>query len=211
MSAQNLKDLDLQNLYKLNLLGKIIIACLVTLLVIVLAYFAIFKSQLEELSTTQEKELELKKIYTQKSIQAASLNNLKAELTAIRMSFNVLLKQLPSETEIPNLIQELHQAGSKNGLRMDSLTPQAPVTDGPIQVLPHDIAITGKYSQISEFTRDVGSLSRIITLESLKINKHKDDKNNLLTMIATANTYKARTSEEITADIAAASAAAEEQ
>ncbi|EGV35882.1 hypothetical protein l13_12220 [Neisseria weaveri ATCC 51223] len=48
-------------------------------------------------------------------------------------------------------------------------------------------------------------------MESLKINKHKDDKNNLLTMIATANTYKARTSEEITADIAAASAAAEEQ
>ena len=157
-----------------------------------------------------QKEIELKETYTQKSIEAANLDNLKEEFAAIRSSFNVLLKQLPTDAEIPNLIQELHQAGATNGLRMDSVVPQAPVNDGPIQALPYEIAITGKYSQISQFARDVGKLSRIITLESLKIG-NKDDKSNLLTLSATANTYKARPAEEVAAELEAAKAASEAQ
>ena len=31
------------------------------------------------------------------------------------------------------LIQELHQAGSTNGLRLDSVAPLQPENDGPIQ------------------------------------------------------------------------------
>ena len=93
---------------------------------------------------------------------------------------------------------------------MDSVVPQAPVNDGPIQALPYEIAITGKYSQISQFARDVGKLSRIITLESLKIG-NKDDKSNLLTLSATANTYKARPAEEVAAELEAAKAASDAQ
>lgn len=125
-------------------------------------------------------------------------------MVALRQSFDVLLKQLPTDAEIPNLIQELHQAGATNGLRMDSVTPKAPVNDGPIQVLPYDIAITGQYRQINQFTRDVGALSRIITLDSLNVSKSKDEKSNQLTLSATANTYKARPAEEVAAEMAAA-------
>lgn len=208
MAVTSLKNLDIKTLHLLGMPAKLALAGLVVAGILVISYAALFRTQLETLESANAKETELKETYTKKSIEAANLDNLKAELEAIRSSFNVLLKQLPTDAEIPNLIQELHQAGATNGLRMDSVTPSAPVNDGPIQVLPYEIAITGKYSQISQFARDVGTLSRIITLESLKISsKNKDDKNNLLTLSATANTYKARPAEEVAAELEAAKAA----
>lgn len=211
MSVKKLKDIDVHTLHLLSTPAKLTLASLTIVGVLAISYFALFRMQIETLDSVQNKEIELKDTYTKKSIEAANLDNLKAELSAIRSSFNVLLKQLPTDAEIPNLIQELHQAGATNGLRMDSVTPQASMNEGPIQVLPYEISITGKYNQISQFARDVGALSRIITLESLKIG-HKDDKNsNQLTFSATANTYKARPVEEVEAEIAAATAAEKAQ
>ena len=208
MASKNLKQLDVQNLYLLNMPSKLLLAGLLIVGMLALGYVSVFKDQIETLNTQEAKEDELKETFTRKSIQAASLNNLKAELASIRSAFDVLLKQLPTDVEIPNLIQELHQAGSTNGLRLDSVAPLQPENDGPIQKLPYQISITGKYSQISQFTRDVGDLSRIITLDSLKLvnaGEDKEGKGNKgeLTLSAIATTYKARPAEEIAAELAA--------
>ena len=208
MASAKVKNLDIQNLYLLNPAAKFVLAALAIAGVLAVGYAAVFREQLETLSTQEEREVELKETYTKKSIEAASLDNLKAELASIRSSFDILLKQLPTDAEIPTLIQELHQAGSANGLRLDSVIPQVPVNDGPIQKLPYEISITGKYNQINQFARDVGGLSRIITLESLKIShvsdgkNSKDIKNDTLILRAIATTYKARPADEVAAELA---------
>ncbi len=211
MATKKTHNLDIQNLYLLNYPTKLLIAALIVAGIMALGYFALFRGQLETLSTQENKEITLKESYTKKSIEAASLTNLKAELESIRSAFDVLLRQLPTDAEIPTLLQELHQAASSNGLRLDSVIPQARTNDGPIQKLPYEVAITGKYRQINQFTRDVGELSRIITLESLKIgsastNRNltgKDNPSDLLTLRAIATTYKARPIEELEAEAAA--------
>jgi len=208
MSVSKARNIDIQNLYLLNMPAKLFIAGLAIAGVLAIGYVGIFKEQLETLSTQEAKEAELKETYTKKSIEAVNLHNLQEELASIRSAFDVLLKQLPTDAEIPNLIQELHQAGSTNGLRLDSVAPLQPENDGPIQKLPYQISITGKYSQISQFTRDVGDLSRIITLDSLKLvnaGEDKEGKGNKgeLTLSAIATTYKARPAEEIAAELAA--------
>jgi len=208
MASAKLKNLDIQNLYLLNPAAKFVLAALAVAGVLAVGYGIVFRDQLETLSTQEAKEAELKETYTKKSIEAVNLHNLQEELASIRSAFDVLLKQLPTDAEIPNLIQELHQAGSTNGLRLDSVAPLQPENDGPIQKLPYQISITGKYSQISQFTRDVGDLSRIITLDSLKLvnaGEDKEGKGNKgeLTLSAIATTYKARPAEEIAAELAA--------
>ncbi|HHK5575928.1 type 4a pilus biogenesis protein PilO [Neisseria polysaccharea] len=212
-SKSSKTNLDLNNLHLLNLPARLFIALLVVAAMLGLGYAGLFKSQMESLEEYEAKETELKNTYKQKSIDAASLDNLKEELAAIRSAFNIMLKQLPTDSEIPNLVQELHQAGSSNGLRLDSVIPQPPVDDGPIQRLPYSISITGNYNQISQFTRDVGSLSRIITLESLKITQSAengggaDGKSSILNLSAIATTYKAKSIEELAAQQQAAEAA----
>ncbi|HHK5604662.1 TPA: type 4a pilus biogenesis protein PilO [Neisseria polysaccharea] len=212
-SKSSKTNLDLNNLHLLNLPARLFIALLVVAAMLGLGYAGLFKSQMESLEEYEAKETELKNTYKQKSIDAASLNNLRDELASIRSAFDIMLKQLPTDAEIPNLVQELHQAGSSNGLRLDSVMPQPPVDDGPIKRLPYSISITGNYEQISQFTRDVGSLSRIITLESLKIAQspenggNPDGKSSILNLSAIATTYKAKSVEELAAEAAQQQAA----
>ncbi|HGO7102397.1 TPA: type 4a pilus biogenesis protein PilO [Neisseria meningitidis] len=207
-SKSSKTNLDLNNLHLLNLPARLFIALLAVAAVLGLGYAGLFKSQMESLEEYEAKETELKNTYKQKSIDAASLNNLRDELASIRPAFDIMLKQLPTDAEIPNLVQELHQAGSSNGLRLDSVMPQPPVDDGPIKRLPYSISITGNYEQISQFTRDVGSLSRIITLESLKIAQspenggNPDGKSSILNLSAIATTYQAKSVEELAAEAA---------
>lgn len=133
MASKSMKNLDFNNLHLLNLPSKLFIVLIIIAAMLGLGYIGLFKNQIESLEEYEAKEVELKNTYKQKSIDAASLNNLRDELAAIRSAFNIMLKQLPTDAEIPNLVQELHQAGSSNGLRLDSVMPQPPVDDGPIK------------------------------------------------------------------------------
>ncbi|MFD1245487.1 type IV pilus inner membrane component PilO [Paralysiella testudinis] len=202
--AKNIKlnEIGVNSLHLLPKPAQIGLAAGIVILVWILAYFALFSSQLSEISTLQEEEIQLKEQYTQKSIQAANLDTLKQELVQLRSAFEVLLKQLPTDAEIPNLIQELHQAGATNGMRMNSVNPKAAVVDGNIEKLPYQISISGNYEQISQFTRDVGKLSRIVTLETLKLRRPSDKETNL-TLDAVANTYKATSLSDAPADASA--------
>lgn len=136
-SKSSKTNLDLNNLHLLNLPARLFIALLVVAAVLGLGYAGLFKSQMESLEEYEAKETELKNTYKQKSIDAASLNNLRDELASIRSAFDIMLKQLPTDAEIPNLVQELHQAGSSNGLRLDSVMPQPPVRAERIRLPPH--------------------------------------------------------------------------
>lgn len=189
------KDLDFKNLHELNDPLKYGLACLLIIIILGLGYLFFFNEQLVELDVAKEKEVSLKETFRQKSIQAANLNNLKLELEALRASFDQLLKQLPTDKEIPNLIQELNQAASKNGLQLSGLSPLEPINDGAIQRLPYNLSISGQYDQVAKFARDIGELSRIITLSQLNIKK--DDKTGLITLDAIANTYKARSAADL--------------
>ena len=101
---------------------QLLLAIVLAAALVGVGYVALFQSQLEELTAAQEKEEQLKQEFTEKSIRAASLDNLKLELQQIQESTRVLLKQLPTSAEIPTLIQELHQAAAKNGLTMSLVT-----------------------------------------------------------------------------------------
>ena len=205
----DLKAIDLNSLPQQSKPVQLGIAGAIIVIILILAYFFVYSGLNEQISQLREEEETLKQTYTEKSRQAAHLDALKAELDSINGSFNILLKQLPTQAEIPNLIQELHECATKNGLNMDSVTPaQVQNTESDnqtdkkseqqvIQTLPYNITLTGNYNQISQFLRDVGKLSRIVTLNSIVIKRNEKD--NTLTLNAVANTYKALTDAEIKA------------
>ncbi|QMT39546.1 type 4a pilus biogenesis protein PilO [Neisseria shayeganii] len=199
-------NIDLNTLYKQGKATQIGVAALIILITLGIGYIAIFKDQWSEIETLQGQEEQLKQDYANKAAQAANLPVLEEELKQIRTAFNVLLKQLPTDAEIPNLIQELHQAGAKNSMRMNSVKPLQPINDDSVQQLPHEISISGSYEQIAQFTRDVGRLSRIVTLDKITLSpaNEKDENTGMLTLSANANTYKALEIDEAAASSASA-------
>lgn len=207
----DLKEINLNSLPQKGKPVQLSIAGGIVVIILVLAYFFLYSGLNQQLTQLQQQEEELKQTYADKSKQAANLDKLQAELNQINGSFNLLLKQLPTQAEIPNLIQELHESATKNGLNMDSVSPAAATntsSDKPgdsketqevIQTLPYQITLSGNYNQISQFVRDVGKLSRIVNLNSIVLKRN--DKDNSLTLNAVANTYKALSNSEIAAQI----------
>lgn len=200
------KSIDLNDLHKLNPIAQIGLAAGLIAAILFLGYFLIFSGQKDELSAAQAEEETLKTDFESKAAAAAQLPALKKQLEEINTSFAILLKQLPTESEVPNLIQELHDAASANGMRLDQVIPQPTVNDGPIDVLPYQISVTGSHSQITQFTRDVGKLSRIITLSEInfapatKDAKAKNISSGDFILKAKANTYKAVEAKPVAAD-----------
>lgn len=186
----NLNELDLQKLHLAPKIVQILFAVILAALIVVAAYFAQFQTQLEEIKVAEEKEAELKGQYEAKALQAASLESLQAELKMIEQSIEYLVKQLPTGEEIPNLIQEMHNAAATNGLSFTEVVPLPNAVDGNIERLPHRIVVTGTYEQLTNLMRDMGKMSRIVTLSELNVKPHPKNKN-LLTLFAVANTYKA--------------------
>lgn len=188
----NINEIDLKNLHNQSKAVQLAIALLISIAIVVFGYFYMFSDQIDEYNAATEKEAQLKETFEQKSALAANLGNLKEELVLIEQTIAVLLKQLPTDAQIPNLIQEMHQAATKNGLIMNNVTPQKPVNEGQIQRLPFTISVSGSHDQIANFSRDIGRISRIVVLSNISIKNADNNKDgNKLTLSALANTYKA--------------------
>ena len=206
----NLKSIDLKNLPYQSRTVQLIMCLIVILFILLMTYIFIFSDTNEKISELKKQEETLKQSYIEKSATAANLDKLKSELNQINSLYQVLLKQLPTSAEIPNLIQELNESAGKNGLTMENITPSQVIQtessnnkskDGKgqqlIQTLPYNITLRGNYDQITQFVRDIGKLSRIVTINSIVLKKNGN--NSDFTFTAVANTYKALSDNEIKA------------
>lgn len=208
----NLKSIDIKNLPYHSRLLRFAIFAAVIVAILLLAYVFIFSSTREKINELKQEEETLKQNYKDKSAQAANLDKLKSELNQINSLFQLLLKQLPTTAEIPNLIQELNEAATKNGLSMERVIPTAishiesnttrndknsknKKETQVIETLPYKITLTGNYDQIIQFVRDIGKLSRIVTINSIVLKPNEKD--NKFTLTAVANTYKALNTQNI--------------
>lgn len=185
------KSLDLNTAYLWPAPVKLLLGVIIVVAILAVGWFAQYKGQKETLDAAKAQEEKLKVEFDKKAKRAASLPHLKKELADLEEQFAILVKQLPTDAEIPNLIQELNQAGSNNSLQMSSTRPLPAQKDGPVEILPYSISTTGTYDQFTKFAKDVGSLSRIVVLNAVNVTTGRDGK---LVLNARANTYKAEQS-----------------
>ncbi|MGE0874362.1 MAG: type 4a pilus biogenesis protein PilO [Burkholderiales bacterium] len=170
----------------------VVVATLVAIPVI--GYFVDTQAQLEELERGRAAEVKLKEDYLNKKKQAINLDLHKQQLREINDSFGALLKQLPDKSQMDALLVDINQAGLGRGLQFEIFKPGAEVVKESFAELPIEIKVTGTYHDMGAFASDVGQLSRIVTLNDVSIEAGKDG---VLTMGATARTYRYLSDEEI--------------
>lgn len=189
------KNIDMQKLHLAPKAVQILCALGLAAAIVAGGYFLQFQEQYENIEIAKTEEEKLKGEFENLSIEAANLENLQLELIQIEESIQDLIKQLPTSAEIPNLIQEMHEAAAKNGLTINTVKPLKTEVDDNIEKLPFEISVSGNYEQISQFVRDIGKMSRIVTLSAVSVKPFAaNDKNKntqKLTLTAIANTYKA--------------------
>jgi type IV pilus assembly protein PilO len=104
------------------------------------------------------------------------------------------------------LLSDINQAGLGRGLQFELFKPGQVVLKDYYAELPIAIRVTGRYHDIGSFAGDIANLSRIVTLHSVSITTGKD-LSGVLTMEATARTYRYLDQNEIEETRKAAAAA----
>lgn len=163
-------------------------------------YFFDTKHQLAELDTAKAKETELKADFETKAHKAINLELYKQQMAEMERSFGAMLRQLPSQTEVAELLADVSQTGLANGLEFDLFKPKDEVPAEFYAELPIQVKVTGVYHEFGAFVSAVAALPRIVTLHDISIapaqgkevkdTGQRDDKGLLLVMEATAKTYR---------------------
>lgn len=176
--------------------------------VVVLAagiYFLV-KPVYEELTAAEATEVQLRQKFEENQSKAAALESYKAQLAEMEQNFGAMLKQLPSKSEVPNLLNDISQARVSASLEEELFKPQEDIPKEFYAEIPNKITVTGTYHELGNFVSAVAALPRIVTIEDVYITLPSDEelRNKVfdpgtLRMTALAKTYRYLDDDEVAA------------
>ncbi len=207
MKASELKNLDLGELMdEINSLDfenvggwptpiKIGAAILVLVVVVVLGYFLSISDANQTLEQQRREEATLLQGYEKKAFEAHNLDQFRKQLAEMEQTFGALLKQLPKDTEVPGLLEDITHTGLGSGLEFENIELRNEIEKEFYAELPINIQVIGDYHGFGSFVSGVASLPRIVTLHDFTVTRPSESNKEmaalgLLRMDITAKTYR---------------------
>ncbi len=182
-------ELNLDNIGSWPLPVKMLAWVLIFVVVLVIGYVYNISDQRAQLAQVEQKELDLKKEFEDKAFKAANLEALRNQMKEMEESFGALVSQLPTDTEVPGLLEDITNKGVESGLEITSIKLEAEQAKEFYIELPISIEVTGTYHDFGTFVSGIAALPRIVTLHNFKM--VVDPKApGVLTMSISAKTYR---------------------
>lgn len=185
----DVNDINLDNIGTLPVAVKIILATIIFALVVTGGYYYHIKNLQDQLARVQADEATLKQDFEKKAFQVANLDAYRQQMVEMEESFGALISQLPSDTEVPGLLEDITNKGLLNGLVISTIDLQPEVSREFYVELPIAIVASGSYHDLGAFVSGMAGLPRIVTLHDFNISASGADTANL-NMSITAKTYR---------------------
>lgn len=196
-SLQQLKNLDLAEL-DIESIGiwplpvRAFLLVIAFCLVLAGAYYFYIKDLGIELSAVQVEETQLKDTFEKKAFQAANLDVYRKQMADVEKLFGALLAQLPSDTEVPGLLEDITDLGNGASLNIVSITLQPERATEFYVELPIKIVAEGAYHDVGSFVSGVAGLPRIVTLHDYSLVSNKQESMQRFVIEARTYRYKAK-------------------
>ncbi|UTW03143.1 type 4a pilus biogenesis protein PilO [Amphritea atlantica] len=165
---------------------KVIAYLLVFSLVVGAGVYFYITDKEKSLDREVRQESGLKQQVSVKMTQVASLDQLREQMKDVQGRFAELLKQLPTEKEVPGLLEDITEIGHSSGLDIQSIALGAERKNEIFIELPINIQVSGTYHQMGQFVSGVAAIPRIVTLHDYAIKPA----GNQLNMTISAKTYR---------------------
>lgn len=208
----DLNNLDPENIGGWPLPVKVLCWVMVTVAVVIASYQGVLKDEGLLLDTERQKEQTLRQDFEKKVQDAANIEAYRQQMVEMEANFSNLLNQLPKDTEVPGLLDDITNKGQDSGLNFSGIDLQQEKKAEFYVELPINIKVMGGYHDFGSFVSGVAGLPRIVTLHDFVIQSAELDKNKAaakqdkkedrprgseeLSMTITAKTYRYKASEE---------------
>lgn len=187
----DVNDLDFDNVGSWPPAIKGLIWAALVIAVLIGGYYYHIEDMQLELANAEAKEVKLKKDFEAKAFQAANLEAYRQQMVEMEESFGALVSQLPSDTEVPGLLEDITNKGLLNGLDIASIDLQKESAKEFYVELPIAINASGSYHDLGAFISGMAGLPRIVTLHDFQITANKKNTNKLdMKIIAKTYRYK---------------------
>jgi type IV pilus assembly protein PilO len=196
----DINELDLTNIARWPAAARAVVILFLMGGVIFLGYWFHTKDQLLVLADAERKEGDLRTIFEKKAEQAVNLEAYEKQLEEMRESFGAMLRQLPNQTEVADLLVDISQTGLASGLEFELFQPQGESPREFYSELPITIRVIGDYHEFGNFVSGVAALPRIVTLHNISIGHAGNS--GTLAMNLTAKTYRYLEDDERAGEVA---------
>lgn len=185
----DVNDIDFDNIGSWPGSVKAVLCVLLLIAVLVAGYYFHIKDLQLQFDRVQAEESRLRQDFEKKAFEAANLAAYKQQMVEMEESFGALVSQLPSDTEVPGLLEDITNKGLMNGLEINSINLQAEQAREFYVELPIAITATGSYHDLGAFISGMAGLPRIVTLHDFSITARTGN-SNALNLSITAKTYR---------------------
>jgi type IV pilus assembly protein PilO len=186
----DINDLDTHNMGAWPPAIKVLMGIVVAILVLSIGYNFSTSELEDQLELKREEESTLKEQFASKSHMAANLELYSQQMKEMENAFGVLLRQLPSDTEVPGLLEDITRTGLGSGLEFEEIKLLPEVAQPFYIELPIKITVTGAYHNLATFVSGVAGLPRIVTLHDFNLAPVNPDDGPKLRMSILARTYR---------------------
>lgn len=192
MNLEDFNRIDPKNMGALPVPVKAVLLFLLLSLLVAAGYWFLWQPSIEELNQAKGKEEHLREVFLDKKREAVNLPAYQQQMVDIERTFGALLRQLPNKSQMDGLLTDINQAGLERGLEFELFKPGNEKVADFYAEMPISIKVTGGYYDLGAFAVGISKLSRIVTLNDLKITPivGKDGKTSQLSVEAVAKTFR---------------------
>lgn len=183
------RDLDIKEAGSWPWLLKVLSCCLALLAALSVMMWLVVSEQREALMAAQRQEVRLLGEYRSKAAQAALLPEMREQLATLEGQAGRLRTMLPTDAEIPSLLDSISDAAVDNRLTIETIRLRPTQTQPHYVEQPLDIEVRGGYHQLARFSADIASLPRMVTQHDFTL-EPVDGRGDTLRLSLLARTYR---------------------
>lgn len=185
-------ELEIKEIGSWPLVLRVAVLIGVSFVAIILVYLLVLEGQVNDLSSQTKQEMAKRDEFKEKYNMAVNLDAYQQQMQEVNLAYKDISKQLPTDSNIPDLIENISKLAESNHIKYDSIRlGEANSVSGFYKELPIELNLIGRYHNFAKFIQDVSRLPRIVTLHDFSISKGETDKGSsgLLKMTLKVKTY----------------------
>lgn len=155
---------------------QIIVFFVLLILILILFYKFPYTANQNRIKNLEAKRDSLRIKVQEAEAAKARLPELEARITRLEAEWERAKEMLPQEKEIPSLIQQISNSGTKAGVSFLLFKPSGPVAKPNYSEIPVQIKVACGYHQLGKFLSNVGNLARIVNIPGVKLSASKERK-----------------------------------